>query len=179
MVCRRCKIVVKSELEKLGLHPTTIKLGEIELQEDSIASVQKELFNNLLELGFEVIEDKKSITIEKIKKLIIELIHHHNNELRVNLSQYLSQHLRQDYNTLSHLFSELEHSTIEKYFIAQKIERVKELLLYNELTLSEIAYQLHYSSVAHLSNQFKKVTGYSPTYFKQLKDKNRTQIDDL
>ncbi|MNG15044.1 DNA-binding transcriptional regulator AraC [compost metagenome] len=126
-----------------------------------------------------MIDDKKSKTIEKIKNIIIDLVHHKNNELKINLSDYLAQNLNQDYNTLSNLFSEVENTTIEKYFISQKIEKVKELLIYNELSLSEIADILNYSNVAHLSNQFKKITGFTPTYFKQLKDKKRIQIENL
>jgi AraC-like DNA-binding protein len=179
MVCSRCKMVVKSELEKLGLHPFVVELGEVEIQEADIDTVKDDLVKNLNLLGFGLIDDRKSKIIERIKTLIIELVHDKNNELKTNLSDYLSEQLSQDYNTLSHLFSEVEGITIEKYFIAQKIEKVKELLIYNELTLSEITYQLNYSSIAHLSNQFKKITGFSPTYFKQLKDKKRRQIEDL
>lgn len=179
MVCNRCKMVVKSELEKLELHPLSIELGEIELQEDNIDKIKSDLIITLNSLGFELIDDKKSKTIEKIKTLIIDLVHHKNNELATNLSHYLSENINQEYNTLSNLFSEVEGTTIEKYFIAQKIEKVKELLLYDELTLSQIANQLHYSNVANLSNQFKKVTGFSPTYFKNLKEKKRQQIDLL
>jgi len=172
-------MVVKSELEKLGLHPFVVELGEVEIQEADIDTVKDDLVKNLNSLGFGLIDDRKSKIIERIKTLIIELVHDKNNELKTNLSDYLSEQLSQDYNTLSHLFSEVEGITIEKYFIAQKIEKVKELLIYNELTLSEITYQLNYSSIAHLSNQFKKITGFSPTYFKQLKDKKRRQIEDL
>lgn len=179
MVCGRCKMVVKSELEKLGLSAISVELGEVEL-ETAISENQKEaLLQRLRLLGFDLIDDKKSKTIEKIKTLIIDLVHHKNNELKGNLSDYLSQSLSQDYNTLSNLFSEVEGTTVEKYFIHQKIEKVKELIVYNELTLSEIAYSLNYSTVAHLSNQFKKVTGFTPTYFKQLKDKKRKQIENL
>jgi AraC-like DNA-binding protein len=130
-------------------------------------------------LGFELIDTKKSKTIERIKNLIIVLVHQKNNQLATTLSNYLSKDLLQDYNTLSNLFSEVEGITIEQYFIAQKIEKVKELLMYNELSLSQIAFQLNYSSTAYLSNQFKKVTGFTPTYFKQLKDKKRKQIEAL
>jgi AraC-like DNA-binding protein len=179
MVCRRCKMVVKSELEKLGLHPFAVELGEVKIHEDDIDLVKEELTKNLILLGFGLMDDKKSIVIEKIKTLIIELVHDKNNELKTNLSDYLSEQLSQDYNTLSHLFSEVEGITIEKYFIAQKVEKVKELLMYDELTLSQIADQLNYSSIAHLSNQFKKITGFSPSYFKQLKDRKRRQIEDL
>lgn len=179
MVCGRCKMVVKSEFEKLGLHTTSVELGEVELQ-DPITGSQKEiLLKNLQTLGFDFIDDKKSKTIEKIKNLIVDLVHHKNNDLKVNLSDYLVENLNQDYSTLSNLFSEVENTTIEKYFISQKIEKVKELLIYNELSLSEIADMLNYSNVAHLSNQFKKITGFTPTYFKQLKDKKRIQIENL
>lgn len=179
MVCSRCKMVVKSELEKLGLHLFSVDLGEVEIVE-TISDIQKkEIAEHLKLFGFELIDDKKSRTIDKIKTLIIDLVHHKNNDINTNLSHYLSSQLLQDYNTLSNLFSEVENTTIEKYFIHQKIEKVKELLIYDEMNLSEIAFMLNYSSVAHLSNQFKKVTGFSPTYFKQLKDKKRRQIEDL
>jgi AraC-like DNA-binding protein len=179
MVCGRCKMVVKSEFEKLGLHTISVELGEVELQNEMTESQKKILLQNLHSLGFDLIDDKKSKTIEKIKTLIIDLVHHKNNELKTNLSDYLAKNLNQDYNMLSNLFSEVESTTIEKYFISQKIEKVKELLIYNELSLSEIADLLNYSNVAHLSNQFKKVTGFTPTYFKQLKDKKRIQIENL
>lgn len=179
MVCSRCKMVVKSELEKLGLHPLSVELGEVEIKEGNIDKVKNDLVYNLRLLGFDLIDDKKSKTIEKIKTLVIDLVHNKNNNINTNLSDYLAEHLLQDYSSLSNLFSEVENTTIEKYFIHQKIEKVKELLMYNELTLSEIAFQLNYSSVAHLSNQFKKVTGFSPNYFKKLKDKKRRQIEDL
>lgn len=172
-------MVVKSELEKLGLHPITVELGEVEIQEKEIDSLKEDLVEVLHSLGFELIDDKKSKIIEKAKTLIIELVHYKNNDLNTNLSNYLSTNLQHDYNSLSNLFTEVEGTTIEKYFISQKIEKVKELVIYGELSLSEIAYQLQYSSVAHLSNQFKKVTGFSPTYYKQLKDKKRMQIEDL
>jgi AraC-like DNA-binding protein/copper chaperone CopZ len=179
MVCSRCKMVVKSELEKLGLHPVAVELGEVEIQETTIDSLKEDLVEVLNSLGFELIDDKKSKIIEKTKTLIIELVHYKNNDLSTNLSNYLSANLQHDYNSLSNLFTEVEGTTIEKYFISQKIEKVKELLIYDELSLSEIAYQLQYSSVAHLSNQFKKVTGFSPSYYKQLKDNKRKQIEDL
>lgn len=179
MVCSRCKMVVKSEFEKLGLQTISVELGEVELQNEMTESQKEVLLQNLHSLGFDLIDEKKSKTIEKIKTLIIDLVHHKNNELKTNLSDYLAENLNQDYNTLSNLFSEVESTTIEKYFISQKIEKVKELLIYNELSLSEIADLLNYSNVAHLSNQFKKITGFTPTYFKQLKDKKRIQIENL
>ena len=179
MVCGRCKMVVKSEFEKLGLQTIAVELGEVELEEE-ISDKQKEvLLENLQILGFDLIDDKKTKTVEKIKNLIVDLVHHKNNDLKINLSDYLAENLNQDYNSLSNLFSEIENTTIEKYFISQKIEKVKELLIYNELSLSEIADILNYSNVAHLSNQFKKITGYTPTSFKQSKDKMRIQIENL
>jgi AraC-like DNA-binding protein len=179
MVCSRCKMVVKSEFEKLGLPTISVELGEVGLENDITESQKIVLLQNLHSLGFDLIDDKKSKAIEKIKTLIIDLVHHKNNELKTNLSDYLAENLNHDYNTLSNLFSEVENTTIEKYFISQKIEKVKELLIYNELSLSEIADLLNYSNVAHLSNQFKKITGFTPTYFKQLKVKKRIQIENL
>jgi AraC-like DNA-binding protein len=179
MVCSRCKMVVKSEFEKLGLPTISVELGEVELEKE-ISDEQKEvLLENLQVLGFDLIDDKKTKTVERIKNLIVDLVHHKNNDLKINLSDYLAENLNQDYNSLSNLFSEIENTTIEKYFISQKIEKVKELLIYNELSLSEIADILNYSNVAHLSNQFKKITGFTPTSFKQLKDKKRIQIENL
>ncbi len=179
MVCNRCKMVVKSELEKLGHKPLQVELGEVtlskELSEEEIANVDILLHD----LGFSVIDDKKSQLIEKIKTLIIELVHQQNNQLKSNLSNYLSSKLNQDYTHMTNLFSEVEGTTIEKYFIAQKIEKVKELLVYDELTLSEIAYQLNYSSVSHLSNQFKKVTGLTPSHFKNIRIEKRKPLDEV
>lgn len=179
MVCNRCKMVVKSELEKLNLTPISVNLGEIELEEIEISSVKNDLLTNLHLLGFDLITNTKAKTIEKIKTLIIDLVQNKNNEINTNLSDYLSKKLNIEYHTLSNLFSEVEAVTIEKYFINQRIEKVKELLTYNELTLKEISFQLNYSSAAHLSNQFKKVTGLSPSHFKLLKDKKRKQIEDI
>jgi len=179
MVCARCKMVVESELEKLGLQTIAVELGEVELEQE-ISDEQKEaLLKNLQTLGFDLIDDKKTKTVERIKNLIVDLVHHKNNDLKINLSDYLAENLNQDYNSLSNLFSEIENTTIEKYFISQKIEKVKELLIYNELSLSEIADILNYSNVAHLSNQFKKITGFTPTSFKQSKDKKRIQIENI
>jgi AraC-like DNA-binding protein len=179
MVCSRCILVVRSALEKLGLTPMHVALGEVELSEENIDAVKPELTSTLNALGFELIDDRKSRTIEKIKTRIIDLVHHKNNELSSNLSDYLSQELNHDYSALSTLFSEVENTTIEKFYINQKIEKVKELITYDDLTLSEIADLLNYSSTAHLSNQFKKVTGFSPSYFKQLKENKRKKIEDL
>jgi len=179
MVCARCKMVVESEFEKLGLQTISVELGEAELQNQITENQKEVLLKNLQVLGFDLIDDKKSKTVEKIKNLIIDLVHHKNSELKINLSDYLAENLNQDYNSLSNLFSEIENTTIEKYFISQKIEKVKELLIYNELSLSEIADILNYSNVAHLSNQFKKITGLTPTHFKQSKYKKRIQIENL
>ena len=179
MVCERCKMVVKAEFEKLGLQTISVELGEVDIQNTITKDQKNDLLIRLHALGFDLIDDKKSKIIEKIKTLIIDLVHHKNNELKTNLSDYLALQLNHDYNWLSNLFSEVENTTIEKYFISQKIEKVKELIIYNELSLSEIADILNYSNVAHLSNQFKKVTGFTPTYFKQLKNKKRIQIENL
>lgn len=179
MVCNRCKMVVKSIFEKSGFHPTQIELGEIVLQENDISEVKENLILELRSFGFDLLNDKKTQTIEKVKSLIIDLVHNKDNSLEVTLSEYLSHELHIDYSSLSNLFSEVEGITIEKYYILQKIEKVKELLVYDELTLSEIAYKLNYSSVAYLSNQFKKVIGLTSTHFKKLKERKRKALDDL
>lgn len=179
MVCNRCIMVVQHELEKLGLAAKNIRLGEVTLDVPLADEDRTELKNALTPLGFELIDDKKTRIIEKVKNVIIDLVHRQNNETNINLSSLLSQALNRDYNYLSNLFSEVEGTTIEKYFIAQKIEKVKELLVYNELSLSEIAYQLNYSSVAHLSNQFKKVTGLTPSHFKKIKEDKRKPLDQV
>lgn len=179
MVCSRCIMVVKSEFEKLGLQTIAVELGEVEIKEDINENQKEILLKNLQTIGFDLLDDKKTKTIEKIKNLIVDLVHHKNNDLKINLSDYLAENFNQDYNSLSNLFSEIENTTIEKYFISQKIEKVKELLIYDEHSLSEIADILNYSNVAHLSNQFKKITGFTPTSFKQSKDKKRIQLENL
>jgi len=179
MVCNRCITVVKAELNKLGIKADSIKLGEIDLHQE-LEEEQKQKLEELLELqGFSLIDDKRGRLIEQVKNLIIELVHHKNSGLKVNLSNYISRTINHDYNYISNLFSEVEGTTIEKYFIAQKIEKVKELLVYDELSLSEIAFLLNYSSVAHLSAQFKKVTGFTPSYYKQIKENKRKPLDEV
>jgi len=179
MVCIRCKMIVKDELTKLGLHYTTVELGEAEIMEN-MSAVQRDQFRDaLLRMGLELMEDKKSMLIEKIKTVIVELVHYSEEPLAIKLSEYLSQKLDHDYTYLANLFSEVQGTTIEKFFIAHKIERVKELLVYNELNLTEIAYLMHYSSVAHLSAQFKKITGLTPSHFKQLRVKRRNMLENL
>jgi len=179
MVCSRCKLVVKSVFESSGINLISVELGEVELKNDIPENQKEELLKKLRAIGFDLIDDRKSKTIDKIKTLIIDLVQNKNNDLKTNLSEYLFHQLHQDYNTLSNLFSEVENTTIEKYFINLKIEKVKELIIYNELSLSQIAYSLNYSSVSHLSNQFKKVTGFSPTHFKTIKTIKRKQLEDL
>ncbi len=179
MVCNRCIMVVKNELEKLGHYPLNISLGEVELKNDLTDFEKFTLDNHLKTFGFELIDDKKSRLIGQIKSSIIDIIHQQNTELKSNLSDYLGSKLHHDYTYLSKLFSEVEGTTIEKYFIAQKIEKVKELLVYDELSLSEIADQMNYSSVGYLSNQFKKVTGLTPTHFKNIKENKRKPLDEV
>lgn len=179
MVCSRCIMVVKAVLEKQGLMPATIVLGQVELNQQITKDQLFKLDIALKKLGFEIIDDHKSQIIEKIKNIIITLVHHSNEDLKTNLSKFITSQIHHDYSYLSNLFSEVEGTTIEKYFITQRIERAKELLVYNQLTLSEIADQLGYSSVAYLSNQFKKVTGFTPTYYKSIKEYKRRNIEEL
>jgi YesN/AraC family two-component response regulator len=179
MVCSRCRMVVKSELEKAGIRFLNIDLGEIELNKFPSEAQLKKFRSELLQLGFELIDDKKSRIIGKIKNNIVKLVHHSDDTIKTKLSDYLADKLHYDYTYLSNLFSEVEGTTIEKYFIAQRIEKIKELLVYDELTLSEIADKLGYSSVAYLSGQFKKVTGLTPSHFKALKEHKRRNIEDL
>lgn len=179
MVCDRCKMVVKNEIENLGYSLVKVELGEIELNQEITDIQKKDIKLNLEKFGFEVIDDKRSRIIELIKNKLIDLVQNKNADLDKNLSLFLSENLNQDYSKLSNLFSEIEGISIEKYFINLKIEKVKELIIYDELSLSQIAYSLNYSSVSHLSNQFKKVTGFSPTHFKNIKTIKRKQIEDL
>lgn len=179
MVCSRCILMVKSVFENINIKPLLVSLGEVELVENLEQNEAEQLNYQLKNLGFEIIDDKKSRMIEKIKNIIITIIHHQPEKIQVNLSIYLSEQLTTDYSSLSQLFSHKEGITIEQYYIAQKIERVKELIVYDELSVKEIAFQLGYSSVAYLSNQFKKVTGLTPTHFKALKETKRRSIEDI
>lgn len=179
MVSLRCKMIVKDELTKLGLKYVVIELGVVETMED-ITQAQRDLLKaNLLKSGLELLDDKKSILIEKVKSVITEMIHYSDEVPKVNYSDYISEKLNYDYTYLSNIFSEVKGMTIQHFIIINKIERVKELLLYDELNLSEIAYKLHYSSAAHLSNQFKKITGLSPSFFKQMKKKRTNTLEHL
>jgi len=172
-------MIVKDELSKLGLHYIRVELGEVEIMENITEKQQNKMKIALLKWGLELMDNKKSMLIEKIKSVVIESIHYSEEQLQINFSKYLSEKLNYDYTYLSNLFSEVEGTTIEHFIIAHKIERVKELLVYNELNLTEIAWKLHYSSVAHLSNQFKKVTGLTASHFKQLRQKRRKTLDNL
>jgi AraC-like DNA-binding protein len=171
MVSARCQMVVKAEIEKCGLYYVDVKLGEVDIKEDISPEQKKHLNRALRASGLELMDDKKSILVEKIRIAIIELVHYKHDQIKVNLSDYLSKKLNYDYTYLANLFSEVKGITIEKFFLAHKIEKVKELIVYDELNLTEIAYEMHYSSVAHLSNQFKKFTGLTPTHFKKLAKK--------
>lgn len=179
MVSIRCKMLVKSELEKLNLSYKTVELGEVELEENISGQKREELSQALLRSGLVLMEDKKSILVEKIKTIIIEMIHYSDKLPEVNYSVYISQKLNLNYTYLANLFAEVKGTTIEHFIIIHKIERVKELIIYDELTLTEIAALMQYSSAAHLSKQFKKITGLTPSHFKQLKNKRRNPLEDL
>ena len=179
MVSLRCKMIVKEELIKLGIKYMAIDLGVVEIPEDITQAQHNLLKANLLKSGLELLDDKRSILIEKIKGVVTEMIHYSDEVPKVNYSDYISKKLKYDYTYLSNIFSEVKGMTIQHFIIINKIERVKELLLYDELNLSEISYKLHYSSVAHLSNQFKKITGLSPSFFKQLKKKRTSNLEYL
>jgi AraC family transcriptional regulator len=179
MVCDRCILVVKQELEKLHIVPSFVVLGEAAIPDDVTAEQLQQLRQSLATVGFELLDDSRKKLIERIKTIIIEHIHGDDADDKHNFSEILSKALHKDYSYLSALFSEVESITIEKYVINQKIERVKELLVYDELSLSEIAYQLGYSSVAHLSAQFKKVTGLTPSYFKKMGGIHRKPLDKV
>lgn len=179
MVCSRCKMVVKDEFIKLSLHPSSVELGEVNVSEELNATENKQLNKVLLTFGFVQIDDKKRRMIEKIKNEIVKLVHYSGEKPKTNFSEHISKHLHHNYNYLNNIFSEVEGTTIEQYFISQKIDLAKELLVYDEISLSEIAFEMNYSSVSRLSKQFKKVTGFTPSYYKQLIERKRTPIEEL
>jgi len=179
MVSLRCKMIVKEALEHLGLHDTALDLGLVEILEEITPEQRQLLKATLGRSGLELLDDKKSILIDKIKTVIIEMIHYSEDLPTVNYSDYISEKLDYDYTYLSNIFSEVKGITIQHFIIMHKIEKVKELLLYDEMNLSEISYKLHYSSVSHLSNQFKKITGLSPSFFKKLRQKRTANLEDL
>lgn len=179
MVSNRCKAAVKVELKKLQLHFIFVDLGEVEIMENISVDQREQLKTALLNTGLELMDDRKSILIEKIKNVIIDKVHHSDELTKTKFSDVLSSKLNHDYTYLANLFSEVQGTTIEKFIISHKIERIKELIIYNELTISEIAWKMNYSSVAHLSNQFKKAIGLSPSHFKRLKSKRRRPIEEI
>jgi AraC-like DNA-binding protein len=179
MVSIRCKLLLKAELEKLGLHHRTIELGEVDLLEDITQAQREQLNRSLKKAGLELMDDRKAMIVEKIKRVIIEMIHYADEPPLTKYSVFLSEKLNYDYTYLANLFSEVRGITIEQFIILHKIERVKELLVYDDLNLTEIAEKLHYSSVGHLSNQFKKTTGLTPSHFKKLKERRRRTLDNL
>ena len=179
MVSSRCKMAVKTVLKNLGLHFIVVDLGEVEIMETLSVSQREQLTAGLLNSGLELMDDKRAILIEKIKNAIIEMVHHSDELIKVNFSDYLSKKLNHDYTYLANLFSEVQGTTIEHFIISHRIERIKELIIYDELNITEIAWKMNYSSVAHLSNQFKKVTGLTPSHFKQLKGRRRNPIEDI
>jgi AraC-like DNA-binding protein len=179
MVSVRCKMVVITILDTMGLHYRNLELGVVDIIDDCSIQQLDQLKQALFETGLDLLEDKRQILVERIKVIVIEMIHYSDEPIKINFSDYLSGILKIDYTYLSTLFSQLTGKTIEQYIIAHKIERVKELLLYDEINLTEISYRLHYSSVAHLSNQFKQVTGMTPTQYGQLKKNSRIYLHDL
>lgn len=179
MVSLRCKLLVKQELANLGIKYAVLDLGMVEILEDVPDTLREQLKINLKKSGLELLDDRRSILVEKIKIVITEMIHYSDELPTTNYSDYISEKLGLDYTYLSNIFSEVKGVTIQQFIISNKIERVKELLLYDELTLTEIAHKLHYSSVAHLSNQFKKTTGLSPSFYKSLKKKRTGNLEDL
>ena len=179
MVSNRCKMAAKDALRTLGLHFVFVDLGEVEIMENLSNDQLTRLRNELSKSGLELMDDKRAVLIEKIKKTIVEMIHHTDLEAKTNISDFLSKKLGYNYTYLANLFSEVQGTTIEQFVILHKVERIKELIIYGELNITEIAWKLNYSSVAHLSNQFKKVTGLTPSHFKKLKDKRRNPIEEI
>jgi len=172
-------MAVKEALRTLGLHFIVVDLGEVEVMEDLTLEQREDLKIALTDSGLELMDDKRAVLIEKIKNAIVEMVHHTNEVIKVNFSEFLSEKLNHDYTYLANLFSEVQGTTIEHFIISHKIERIKELIIYGELNITEIAWKMNYSSVAHLSNQFKKVTGLTPSHFKQMKEKRRSPIEEI
>jgi AraC-like DNA-binding protein len=179
MVSNRCKLAVRDELKKLGLHFIMVDLGVVEIMENINPEKRQMLKTGLLDAGLELMDDKRAILIEKIKNIIVQMIHHTDENIKINFSDYLSEKLDHNYTYLANLFSEVQGTTIEQFIISHKVERIKELMIYGELNITEIAWKMGYSSVAHLSSQFKKVTGLSPSHFNKLKDKRRNSLEDI
>jgi AraC-like DNA-binding protein len=179
MVSIRCKMMVKEALKKMGLHFIVVDLGEVEIMENLTEQQRLELKNALLKSGLELMDDKKAMLIERIKNVIVEMVHYADELIKVNFSDYLSEKLNYDYTYMANLFSEVQGTTIEQFIISHKVERIKELIIYGESNITEIAHMMNYSSVAHLSSQFKKVTGLSPSHFRKLKDKRRSPIEEI
>lgn len=179
MVSNRCKTVVRTALKEIGAHFVMLTLGEVEIMERLTGQQRDYLKNTLEDAGLELIDDKRSILIEKIKSAVIDLVHHSENTVKVNISSYLSEKLNHDYTYLANIFSQVQGISVEQYIILHKVEKIKEYLMYGELNISEISYKMNYSSTAHLSTQFKKVTGLTPTHFKHLKNKRRKSIDEI
>jgi len=178
MVSNRCKMMVREELKNLGLH-FIVDMGVVDIMEDITLDQREQIKIALLRSGLELMDDKKAMLIEQIKKVVIEMVHFTDDLPKVNFSDFLSEKLKYDYTYLANLFSEVQGTTIERFIISHKIERVKELIIYDELNLTEIAWNMHYSSVSHLSNQFKKITGLTPSHFKNLKNKRRNPIEEI
>lgn len=179
MISNRCKLAVKEVLKSMGLHFILVDLGEIDIMENISDEQREQMKIALFNSGLELMDDKRAVLLERIKNTIIEMVHFSDKLIKVNFSDYLSEKLDYDYTYLSNLFSEVQGITIEQFMIAHKVERIKELIIYDELNITEIAFKMNYSSVAHLSNQFKKVTGLSPSHFKQLKVKRRSPIEEV
>ena len=179
MVSIRCKMMVKEELKKLGIRYISVDLGEVEMMDDITEDQHIQIKKALMKSGLELMTDKRAMLIEKIKNVVIEMIHYTSELPKINFSEFLSEKLDYDYTYLANLFSETEGTTIEQFILHHKIERVKEFIIYDELSLTEIAAKLHYSSVSHLSNQFKKITGLTPSFFKSLKVKRRNALENL
>ncbi len=179
MACLSCKVVIKDALQELDILPVKVEMGEIETKEDLSEDEKKILNSKIRKAGLELLETKQGILIEKIKKTVVDYVYHSEEKENINFSDLLSKKLNYSYGYLANFFSEVEANTIEQYVISMKIERIKEMIMFEEFTLTEIAYKLHYSSVAHLSAQFKKVTGLTPSHFKSLKKKRRIAIQNL